>query len=199
MANCSGVGLNAVPTHLHKDIQVLILDHNVIKSLSADIFVTNTPNLQKIFLRHCQVEKIHQNAFRDLKILIEVDLSHNNLTGLESKTFAGNGRLKKINLSFNSLKNLTSYQFPPLPHLRTLDLSNCRISDIDHKALRNLGNSVETISLRANKLSTLREQVFMYLTNLKSLELSQNAWKCDCQLKHFRYYLTTIIRLFALI
>ena len=43
--------------------------------------------------------------------------------------------------------------------LQTLDFSESVIEHIDRKAFRNLGNSIETISLKGNKLRSL--QVFM--------------------------------------
>ena len=50
----------------------------------------------------------------------------------------------------------------------------------------NLGNSIEAISLKGNRLSSLQEDVFLSLTNIKSLELHLNPWRCDCHLKQFR-------------
>jgi len=45
---------------------------------------------------------------------------------------------------------------------------------------------VEGVSLNNNLLRTLREEVFLPLTNLKSLHLHGNPWSCDCRLKSFR-------------
>ena len=39
-------------------------------------------------------QKIHSSAFKDLRILVELDLSHNNLTHIEQDTFSGNERLQ---------------------------------------------------------------------------------------------------------
>ena len=47
------------------------------------------------------------DAFRDLKILVELDLSHNNISHLEPGTFAGNFRLQSLTLSYNVLAALT--------------------------------------------------------------------------------------------
>ena len=40
--------------------------------------------------------------------------------------------------------------------LQTLDFSECVIEHIDRKAFGNLGNSIETISLKGNKLRSLQ-------------------------------------------
>ena len=176
----------SVPTNLHEQIQVLILDHNNIERLTRDIFVSSMPNLQKIFLKSCGIQSVDQDTFRHLKILIEVDLSDNNMTSLGTNTFAGNNRLKTLNLSNNPITNLTAFQFPPLPHIKTMYFSNCLIQHIDSTALANLADSVETISLKGNRLTSLSEEVFLSTTSLKSLQLNNNPWRCDCHLRNFR-------------
>jgi hypothetical protein len=49
------------------------------------------------------------------------------------------------------------------------------------------GNSVESVSIDHNELRSLREEVFIPLNNLKSLQLHANPWVCDCRLKNFRW------------
>ena len=80
VANCTNAKLNAIPQNLHAEVQVLILDHNFISSLGENIFIRNLPNLQKISLRHCGIKTINEKAFNGLKILVEVDLSYNNIS-----------------------------------------------------------------------------------------------------------------------
>ena len=45
---------------------------------------------------------------------------------------------------------------------------------------------MESVSVDHNDLRTLREEVFVPLTNLKSITLHANPWVCDCRLKNFR-------------
>jgi len=186
VANCTKGGLSSIPQDLHAEVQVLILDYNSISSLGANVFITNLPNLQKISLRHCGIKTIHENAFNGLKILVEIDLSNNNITKFGPKTFSGNNRLKTLNLSHNPIRNLIGMQFPPLPYLKTLDFSHCLLEQIDRTAFGNLGNSVEAIQLKGNQLHSLQEDIFLTTTNIKSLELHHNPWRCDCHLKQFR-------------
>ena len=80
VANCTNAKLNSIPQNLHAEVQVLILDYNFISTLGENIFIRNLPNLQKISLRHCGIKTINEKAFNGLKILVEVDLSHNNIT-----------------------------------------------------------------------------------------------------------------------
>ena len=118
VANCTKGGFNSIPKVLHTEVQVLVLDYNSIPRLGKQFFITKLPNLQKISLRQCGIKTIHENAFSGLKILVEVDLSHNNITKLGPKTFSGNNRLKTLNLSHNPIRSLASEQFPSLPYLK---------------------------------------------------------------------------------
>ena len=99
---------------------------------------------------------IIQNVFffiyRDLKILIDVDISANNLTKLQPKTFDGNNNLQIIKAAQNPLRELMPYQFPPLKNLKMLDFSHCELQTIDKMAFHNLGQSMETIYLNNNQL-----------------------------------------------
>jgi Leucine-rich repeat (LRR) protein len=46
---------------------------------------------------------VDENAFRDLKILVELDLTKNNITKLRPKTFEGNDGLQSIKFSKNPI------------------------------------------------------------------------------------------------
>ena len=63
-------------------------------------------------------------AFKNLRILVELDLSNNNLTHLEPETFSGNERLQTLTLSHNKIASIAPYVFPLLKHLKTIDLSH---------------------------------------------------------------------------
>ena len=138
-------------------------------------------NLRIISLRNCGIEYVDDNAFRDLKIMTSLDLSENNITKIFPKTFDGNDNLKTVRLSHNQIAALDYYQFPPLSSLKSVDLSHCRIASVDKTAFKNLGSSVETVNLDNNLLTTMREEVFVTLTNLKALSLHSNPWVCDCR------------------
>ena len=110
---------------------------------------------------------IIQNVFffiyRDLKILIDVDISANNLTKLQPKTFDGNNNLQIIKAAQNPLRELMPYQFPPLKNLKMLDFSHCELQTIDKMAFHNLGQSMETIYLNNNQL---RYVIFLWNFNI---------------------------------
>ena len=49
------------------------------------------------------LQEINGDAFKHLKILVELNLSHNNITHIEKGTFRGNDRLQTLNLAGNQV------------------------------------------------------------------------------------------------
>ncbi|XP_031633562.1 leucine-rich repeat-containing protein 24-like [Contarinia nasturtii] len=183
---CNALQLTAIPTTLSTEVQVLVLNENDIVTLNSEEFTTlGLVNLQRIYLKKSGVTSVHRDAFKNLKILVEIDLSENSIETLDKNTFNGNDRLRILYLNGNPLKMLMAYQFPVLPHLRSLDLHNCQINSIDPLAFANL-ELLELLNLKNNLLENLVEPVFQYMQKLKTLQLEGNPWRCDCHLRHFR-------------
>ena len=61
--------------------------------------------------------------------------------------------------------------FPLLKHLKSIDLSHNLIDEVQRNTFENLGNSVESLNLDNNRIGSLQEEVFLALTNLKSLQV----------------------------
>jgi len=146
--DCSSQSFTAIPTTLGQEVKVLIMDGNYIKELGKDAFNSGLIHLQKISLRNCQIQRIHEEAFSKLKIVMEINLENNNLTRLAPKTFDGNNRLKTLVLSGNQLERLLPYQFPSLEEIKKIDLSNTGLREVSQDAFGNLDKSVEEVDLR---------------------------------------------------
>ncbi|XP_050441663.1 leucine-rich repeat-containing protein 24-like [Adelges cooleyi] len=185
-ALCKDVGFTEIPSVLNADMQVLDLSSNSIRHLPEDSFKSvGLLNLQRIFLRGCGIRNVHKDAFRELKILIELDLSDNLIGSIHQETFHGNERLRVLYLNGNPLAELKEAQFPVLQHLRTIELQHCQIKRIHRDAFLHL-SSLETLNLNGNLLKQLSETVFLPISKLKTLSLDGNPWVCDCQLRSFR-------------
>lgn len=191
-ALCNSADHDRVPTTLSTDLQVLSLNENNVTYLNREEFYRNgLEHLQRIFVKGSHVQFVHRDAFKNLKILVEIDLSDNLIASLEPDTFAGNDRLRVLYLYGNPLTRLLANQFPVLPHLRTLDMHDCLIRDVDEAALRKL-DQLEYLSLKNNSIARVGERTFANLKALKTLLLEDNPWSCDCQLRQFRnWYVRT--------
>lgn len=104
VADCSNSQLTKVPDTLDPETQSLILDGNPLLTLEKDVFKSaGLLNIQRLSVSKCHLVDVHEDAFRDLKILVELNLSSNNLTKLRPKTFGGNNNLQTIQLTNNPL------------------------------------------------------------------------------------------------
>ncbi|XP_070508591.1 uncharacterized protein [Chironomus tepperi] len=185
-ALCNSLNLTQLPVNLSTEIQVLMMNENNIQTLNREEFTTlGMINLQKIFLKKSNIKYLHRETFKDLKILVELDLSENQIEQLDKQTFAGNDRLRILLLYGNPIKKLIADQFPSLPYLRTIDLHSCDIFSIDETTFSNV-ELLEYLDLKQNQLQNLPGLVFNHMKNLKTLLLDENPWNCDCKLKNFR-------------
>ncbi|VVC40582.1 Immunoglobulin subtype,Immunoglobulin-like domain,Immunoglobulin-like fold,Leucine-rich repeat [Cinara cedri] len=185
-ALCKDAGFTEIPISLDAEMQVLDLSANSIRGLPEDAFKTvGLLNLQRVFLRGCGIHNVHKDAFRELKILVELDLSDNLIGSLHQETFHGNERLRVLYLNGNPLSEIKEIQFPVLQHLRTLELQHCQIKRVHRDAFLHL-SSLESLNLNGNLLKRLSKTVFLPVSKLKTLSLDGNPWVCDCQLRKFR-------------
>ena len=88
-ADCKARNLTSLPSFPRPDlIQVLIMDHNPVKTLPPRAFhLADLKNVQKVFMKNCSLISLDPTALAGLGILIELDLSENHLLELKQGTF----------------------------------------------------------------------------------------------------------------
>ena len=131
----------------------------------------------------CNIQSIHDDAFRSLTRLQDLILSGNELridNGFSSHSFTHIPYLKFLDLSSNPLGEIPPLFFNDLPNLRNLELDHVRNIRLRKSSLSGMVD-LQHISLASNRLETISKWVFNgKLERLQKLDLSDNPLICDC-------------------
>lgn len=146
----------------------------------------NLHNLHKLLISNCTLIQVDREAFVGLTILIELDLSFNQIKVIHPGTFHPLIKIRKILLHDNELTLIADRTFENLQHLSHVELKNNKIHFVGEQAFLNV--PLKTIYLSNNRLQKLEKTTFMSLTHLSALTLGGNMWNCSCELKDFRNF-----------
>ncbi|XP_059481701.1 leucine-rich repeat-containing protein 24 [Neocloeon triangulifer] len=175
----------AIP-QLSQEIQVLNISFNELTYIPKNAFRdVGLVNLHKLFMKGCNITSIDPGAFNGLEIVIEIDLSLNDIKKLDSRTFQENYRLRLLYLNHNPIEKLEDGLFSNHTYLQTVELDNNRINQIGPKTFANTPN-LQRLKLEGNRLTYLRLNTVSQMSKLKSLVLANNPWRCDCKLRPLR-------------
>ena len=120
----------------------------------VDLSITN---VQRLFLRDCEVSEVEPRAFRRLTNLVELDLSGNRLREVPTEAWKMSESLMRLKLSDNPVKLIRNGAFRRLGQLIHLGLSDCRIETIEDGAFDGL-ESLRELKLDGNRLNYLHGQ-----------------------------------------
>ncbi|XP_033919251.1 leucine-rich repeat-containing G-protein coupled receptor 5 isoform X2 [Melopsittacus undulatus] len=149
-ADCSDLGLTAVPANLSVFTSYLDLSMN-------------------------NITKLPSNPVHNLRFLEELRLAGNGLTYIPKGAFAGLFSLKVLMLQNNQLRQVPTEALQNLRSLQSLHLHNNRIYSLGKKCFDGL-HSLETLDLNYNSLDEFPTSI-RTLTNLKELGFHSNNIK----------------------
>lgn len=185
--------LTAESFRLFHQVNRIYLRGNPITTVN-DTF--STTNATDIYLSHCAISVVTKNAFASVTHSLQVlDLSYNNLkefpalplTRLNKLSLAGNeikeilpsdfmyygNSLKHLDIAGSKMNGLSQESMNHLPNLREF-IFNKKHSTINADYLRNIGPSMEKLSIVKCSVKVIENAAFHKLSSLKILDLSHN-------------------------
>uniref|UniRef100_A0A3Q0RDK7 Si:dkey-52j6.3 n=1 Tax=Amphilophus citrinellus TaxID=61819 RepID=A0A3Q0RDK7_AMPCI len=155
VVQCAGQDLTQFPNDLPLATRQLIISNNRIGDLPA----------------------LQLNYLSDL---VYLDCSNNSLTEISESTFGNLRKLAYLDLSFNNLLQIEDRTFGPLASLVMLRLTdNPSLGEIHPDAFAE-NMALQVLDVSRNNLTVLNISSLIALPALRSLGLSGNPWKCDC-------------------
>lgn len=151
----SSNGIAEIRKHHFKSLSTLrrlVLSNNLIGRLEPGSFKRLT-KLETLFLDTNEIDLIgSENLFESNKLLQHLNLAHNSITGLSSKSgLAKLEGLKMLKLNHNPLAYIGPDSFKDLRSLRQLYLNNCLLSKVDTTAFQCL-DKLDELYLNKNPL-----------------------------------------------
>ncbi|XP_077934395.1 leucine-rich repeat-containing G-protein coupled receptor 6 isoform X2 [Halichoerus grypus] len=186
-ADCSELGLSAVPGDLDPLTAYLDLSMNNLTELQPGLF-HHLRFLEELRLSGNHLSHIPGQAFSGLYSLKILRLDANLISLVPERSFEGLSSLRHLWLDDNALTEIPVRALNNLPALQAMTLALNRISHIPDYAFQNL-TSLVVLHLHNNRIQHLGTHSFEGLHNLETLDLNYN------ELQEFPIAIRTLGRL----
>jgi Leucine-rich repeat (LRR) protein len=175
------------------ELAVIDLSHNKLTEVSGSMF-EKFASLRYLNMSHNEIRRIGFGSFGNVPTLLEIDLSHNRLRDVSS--IGGLFSLNVLKLQFNQLKSVPSIpvalnylsleanvietipcsSFPAINSLLSLVLRNNSVSSVDSDSFCNL-LTLNRLDLTSNNITDLPmfTAALQKLSSLQTLELGDNG------------------------
>ncbi|CAN9513227.1 unnamed protein product [Ophioblennius macclurei] len=162
-------------------LQELSLSHNLLARFPRGL----PSSLESLLLQENRITYITLGALRQLGNLTRLDLEENRIRAIQPGALWGLHKLQVLNLKGNQLTSLPLDLPPSLTHL---DLSANCISVLDLPSLSSLIN-LQVLKINSNCLRSVPERAFDGLPRLRSVDLTNNLWVCECDILYLYRWL----------
>jgi len=169
-------------------LQELSLSHNLLARFPRGL----PSSLESLLLQENRLTYITSGALRQLGNLTRLDLEDNRIRAIQPGALLVLHKLQVLTLKGNRLTSLPVNLPPSLTHL---DLSANCISVLDLPSLSALVN-LQVLKINSNCLRSVPENAFDGLPRLRSLDLTNNLWVCECDILYlYRWLLSGRLRM----
>uniref|UniRef100_A0A672JMW3 Si:ch211-191d15.2 n=1 Tax=Salarias fasciatus TaxID=181472 RepID=A0A672JMW3_SALFA len=175
---CESLGLRSLPRSVPLSTSAL---HNLLARFPRGL----PPSLESLLLQENRITYITLGALRQLGNLARLDLEENRIRAIQPGALWGLHKLQVLNLKGNQLTSLPLDLPPSLTHL---DLSANCISVMDLPSLSPLVN-LQVLKINSNCLRSVPESAFDGLPRLRSVDLANNLWVCECDILYLYRWL----------
>ncbi|XP_052542579.1 toll-like receptor 13 isoform X2 [Tympanuchus pallidicinctus] len=156
-----------------EELEVLTVEHNLLKKLPSCQGAQVLPRLYNISFRFNRILTVGFHAFAYAPALQVLQLNINSLVFLDRQALRGLHNLTELRLDNNLLTDLYNNSFIDLHSLRTLNLRNNRVSVLFPGVFQGL-SELQTLDLGGNNLRHLASQSLQGLSKLRRLYLDRN-------------------------
>uniref|UniRef100_A0A3Q1B914 Uncharacterized protein n=1 Tax=Amphiprion ocellaris TaxID=80972 RepID=A0A3Q1B914_AMPOC len=162
-------------------LQELSLSQNLLAHFPRGL----PPSLESLLLQENRITYITSGVLRQLGNLTRLDLEDNRIRAIQPGALQGLNKLQVLRLKGNKLTSLPVNLPPSLSHL---DLSENCISALDLPSLSALVN-LQVLKINSNCLRSVPESAFDSLPRLRSVDLTDNLWACECDILYLYRWL----------
>ncbi|XP_078452245.1 leucine-rich repeat transmembrane protein FLRT3-like [Lampetra planeri] len=167
---CNDKNLTSVPSGIPENTHVLYLQDNLITAAGIPLAVKNLTNLKLLYLYGNRLESFPINLPTGL---LELHLQMNKLRRISREVLSQIRLLEKLHLDDNDLATSEIEQgaFRELSSIKGLYFSSNQLLSVPY----DLPKSLEELQLESNRITTILEDTFEGMVNLKHLNLDWNA------------------------
>lgn len=152
-----------------------------IENISTVEFITNDffakfPNTQNFVMHYTPLKHLFRGDFVMADNLVNIFVTHTDLTDLEDYVFYATKVVKTLNLRDNNIRNISEHAFKGLTTVQFLTLSRNRLISLHVNLFTDL-HFLRQLSLSNNRLQHIPQSLFKENRNLEVIFLDHNELK----------------------